>query len=199
VLLAIGWGLGAIAQSTTASADLDAVRDLAGERTALLTTFAHVLSFVGSGFVVFPLAAVLCVLFYRRGRVAAAAALAVSTIGGVVISNLDKLLVGRARPPVHHLEHVVSTSFPSGHATQASAFYVALLLVVLAGGRGRAVVLAASICAAALILGIAISRVYLGLHYPSDTAAGVLLGTSWSVFTCSSLLRRGPAARDDCS
>jgi undecaprenyl-diphosphatase len=196
ILLLIGWGLGALAQSTTTSSDLDVVRDVAVERTALLTALAHALSFVGSGYVVFPLAVVLCVVFYRSGWTAAAVALAVSTLGGLVISNVDKVLVARARPPVHHLEHVVSMSFPSGHATQASAFYVALVLIFLARHPRARVAVAAAIAAAILVIGVALSRVYLGVHYPSDTIAGLLLGTSWSLLTCTLTLRRHTLAND---
>jgi undecaprenyl-diphosphatase len=190
VLLLIGWGLGALAQSSTTSADLDAVRDVAAQRRGALTAFAHVLSFVGSGYVVFPLALVCCVAFYRRGWPAATIALALSTLGGVVMANVDKLLVGRARPPVHHLEHVASMSFPSGHATQATAFYVALLLIFLASGRSRQMAPAAVLGMVLLIGGIAASRVYLGVHYPSDTIAGILLGAAWSALTCTLMLRR---------
>lgn len=188
-LLAIGWGLGALAKSTTAS-DLDTVRDLAVARTPALTTLAHVLSFIGSGFVVFPLALILCLILYRRGWPAAAVALAVSTGGGVVIANIDKLLVGRARPPVVHLEHVASESFPSGHATQASAFYSAVLFIFLTHRPARRTAATAAIGSALLVCAIAASRVYLGVHYPSDTIAGVLLGTSWSLVTCSVIRRR---------
>jgi undecaprenyl-diphosphatase len=195
VLLLIGWGLGALAQSSSTSADLDVVQDIAAQRGAVATAVAHALSFVGSGYVVFPLAVVCCVAFYRRGWPAATVALGVSMLGGVVLANVDKLLVGRARPPVHHLEQVASMSFPSGHATQATAFYVALLLIFLASGRSRRVVMAAVLATAMLIVGIAASRVYLGVHYPSDTIAGILLGAAWSVLTCTLMLNRRPAQR----
>lgn len=189
--LVVGWALGELAKSTTTSSDLDAVRDLAGERTSLLTGAAHVLSFIGSGYVVYGLTLILGIVFYRRGWPEAAVALAVSTVGAAVLANVDKVLVGRARPPVEHLEHVVSESFPSGHSTQASAFYGALLLIFLACRPTRPAAATATVATAVLVAAIALSRVYLGVHYPSDTIGGVLLGASWSMWVCWLTLRRG--------
>lgn len=188
--------MGELIRSSAQSADLDAVRDLGADRVPFLTADAHALSLVGSGFVVFPFGVVCCAALCRRGRFRAAAALAVSTLGAVLIANVDKLLVSRPRPPVQHLEHVISASFPSGHATQASAFYIALLTIFLATRPGHRAAVAAVIATIGLVLGIAFSRVYLGVHYPTDTAAGVLLGTSWSLLASTLLLRSArPAQR----
>lgn len=193
VLLLIGWAVGEVVKSAAPAADLDAVRDLAADRSAWLTTAAHALSLLGSGYVVFPLAAVCCALLLTRRRRVQALALALGTIGGAVISNVDKLLVDRPRPPVHHLERVTSPSFPSGHATQASAVYVALLLVILALRPNRARGLVPAIIIGILVLGIAASRVYLGVHYPSDVAAGLGLGSGWSALVSGVLRARRPA------
>jgi hypothetical protein len=96
----VGWGLGTLVTATLTPADLDAVKDLAADRVAPATVIAHVFSWIGSGFVVFPVALACCVTLYRRGEWAAALAVAISTVGVQVIIDLDKLLVGRHRPPV---------------------------------------------------------------------------------------------------
>ena len=92
-ILAIGWGAGAAIVSSPPGADLDAVKDLADDRTPGLTALAHIVSALGSDYVVFPLALLGCVWLARRRRARAAIAIAVSTAGGVAIANLDKLLV----------------------------------------------------------------------------------------------------------
>jgi undecaprenyl-diphosphatase len=97
--------------------------------------------------------------------------------GAYALQNLAKLLSDRPRPPVGHLEHVTSSSFPSGHATQISAVVAALLLGRRLPGR-RGALFAAGVIA---VTAVAASRVYLGVHYPTDVIAGALLGTTWGV------------------
>jgi membrane-associated phospholipid phosphatase len=195
-LLLIGWGLGDIAQSVAQPADLDLVRDAAAERTSLLTVIAHALSLAGSGYVIVPLAAACCAVAYRRGAATNAVAIALSTTGGVLIANVDKLLVGRPRPTAPHLEMVSSSSFPSGHATQATAFYLAVLIALRLRKPPPVVAVTAAVTAGVLILGIALSRVYLGVHYPSDVAAGVLLGAAWTLLVAALLRRDVTAVRN---
>jgi membrane-associated phospholipid phosphatase len=202
ILLAlVGWGAGELISSSLPSTDLQVVRDLATQRTSLATTIAHVLSWVGSGLVITPLAVLFSLIVYRSDR-RAAGAVSLSTIGAVVIFNIDKLLIGRPRPPVAHLEAAVHSSFPSGHATVASALYLALLIVFLSGRRSAARAVAGIAATALLVVGIAASRVYLGVHYPTDVAAGVVLGALWAVAVavslCVSRSRRGDDARHDC-
>jgi undecaprenyl-diphosphatase len=108
----------------------------------------------------------------------------------MLLSYLVKLLVARPRPPVEHLQRVTGSSFPSGHATQASAFWFALVLAAPAIGASRAVTGLAAALALLLVLAVAASRVYLGVHYPADVVAGVLLGMSWAVFVSRCLSDR---------
>ncbi|HJS93846.1 MAG TPA: phosphatase PAP2 family protein [Solirubrobacteraceae bacterium] len=190
LLLLIGWGLGELAVSVTQASDLDAVRDVAAERTAALTVIAWILTTIGSGYVMFPLTIVVAVVLYATRRPAAAAVVVLSMAGAVVIANVDKRLVGRSRPPVHHLEAVSSASFPSGHTSQATAFFVSLLVVFLVARRGqRGPAAAAAVAAGLLIVGVAWSRVYLAVHYPSDVAGGFLLAGAWSLILVTLLLR----------
>ena len=150
-LVLAGWALGELSRSVLTMSDLDAVRDVASERSSQLTAIAHVLSAFGSGYVVAPLAVVVAVLLFARGRRTAALAIAVSTLGAAAISTSDKLLVGRPRPPVEHLEAVSTASFPSGHTTTAAAFYLALLIVLIAV-RPRRGSMAALSCGLVFIL-----------------------------------------------
>ena len=93
---------------------------------------------------------------------------------------LLKHLFTRERPNiVPRLVEVSGFSYPSGHSIGASSFY--LLLAFLScryfrTGRSRAVVFA---CAGILIVGVCFSRLYLGVHYPSDVLSGMLLGSAW--------------------
>jgi membrane-associated phospholipid phosphatase len=181
-----------VISSSLQSPDLQAVRDLVGQRTSLATAIAQALSSVGSGSVIVPLAVLCCLAVYRIDR-RGAGVVGLSTIGAAVIFNLDKLLIGRPRPPVAHLEAAVHSSFPSGHATLSAALYLALLIVFLSRRRWGGRALAAAVATALLVAGIAASRVYLGVHYPTDVAAGVALGAAWAVVVAV-VLGLGPGA-----
>lgn len=110
--------------------------------------------------------------------------------GGAVVSALLKLAFNRARPDiVPHLVDVTSTSFPSGHAMNSAIVYLTLgaLLARTQQARGvRVYILAIAIL---LTLSVGASRVYLGVHWPSDVVAGWIVGATWAT-GCSLLARR---------
>ena len=182
VFVLVGWAAGALWTSVVGSGELEVMRNIVDQRSAGLTTAARVVTWAGSAFVLVPLALVCCLLFFRAGLRWEALAIALSLAGGMLISDVVKLLVSRPRPPVEHLQSVSGSSFPSGHATQASAFWFSLVLALRAARAAPLVSRVAAGLAVALVLAVALSRVYLGVHYPADVIAGVLLGTGWAVF-----------------
>ena len=114
-------------------------------------------------------------LWLTAGLVAAA------TIAGSIVSGLAKHWVGRPRPElVDHLVQVGGLSFPSGHATNSAIVYLTLAGLVAQVERSRAA-RSYTIVVAVLLVGIiGISRVYLGVHWPSDVLAGWCAGTAWA-------------------
>ncbi|GAA2727550.1 phosphatase PAP2 family protein [Cellulomonas aerilata] len=121
----------------------------------------------------------LCVWAWRRHGLRTRAVWAFVTL--MVAWGLQlvaKQLVQRARPVVEDaVAHAPGYSFPSGHAanTAAACAVVTVLVWPLLGPRGR---LAAAAGAAVVVLVTAADRVLLGVHYPSDVVAGVLLGVA---------------------
>jgi len=104
------------------------------------------------------------------------------TISGSVAIGLVKTLVARARPEVtDHLVQVSSASFPSGHAANSAIVYltIATLIVQIVEGRGTRIYILT--VTALLVTVIGISRVYLGVHWPSDVLAGWSFGTLWAL------------------
>jgi len=124
------------------------------------------------------------------GRVSTAAFLALAVAGGALVTTLLKQLFARARPDVvQHLVEVSSASFPSGHAANSAICYLtlgALLARTQASGPVRTYIISVGI---ALTLLIGSSRVYLGVHWPSDVMAGWCLGGVWAVL-CSLAARK---------
>jgi undecaprenyl-diphosphatase len=134
---------------------------------------------LGDYWVVIPLLAVATYAFYRKGRTISARLLVVSTVGGIVLTTALKTVFQRDRPELFDSGYSAAFySFPSGHATIAVGFYGTLTLLVawrLRGFRRWAVVSAG----VALVLLIGFSRLYLGVHYPTDVLAGFLAAPVW--------------------
>jgi len=115
--------------------------------------------------------------------------LVVSFGGSMVLNTLLKQGFDRPRPElVAHLADVYTASFPSGHAMLSATCYLTLgtLLAGVARQRGlKAYILG---CAIGIVVVVGISRVYLGVHWPTDVLAGWALGAAWAM-ACWLLLR----------
>lgn len=123
-------------------------------------------------------------------KLAMAMFVAAAIAGGATVSVLLKDVFERARPDlVVHLVEVSSTSFPSGHAMNSAITYLTLGTLLARAQKGRALRLYLISVAIALTLVIGGSRVYLGVHWPSDVLAGWCVGGSWAVL-CSLVARR---------
>ena len=115
----------------------------------------------------------------------------VTLVGEVAVYYLTAQVVGRLRPNVIDLTQGLPTgaSWPSGHVAAAAALYGALALLVIRYGRSRwrwaALALPCVIAPA-----VAVSRVYVAAHHPTDVLAGLVLGTVWVLF-CGRLLLSG--------
>lgn len=130
--------------------------------------------------VLFGLAALIWLLWIKRPG--AAAWIAVSLIGSWLIDQMLKHWIARPRPElVPHLAQVTDASFPSGHAMVSAAVYLTLALMLADGAKhwtARAAIVAFGSLIAMLI---GCSRVYLGVHWPSDVLAGWSFGTAWAL------------------
>jgi undecaprenyl-diphosphatase len=136
----------------------------------------------------FAIAAIVALLFLKLRR--EATLLGATVIGGWLVNTAMKLAVGRPRPTlVPHLMEAGGNSFPSGHSFNSAVVYIAIALAFAAMSPRRSVRWTVIACAIVLTWLIAVSRVWLGVHYPSDVLAGWLGGASWA-FLASALLYR---------
>jgi membrane-associated phospholipid phosphatase len=147
--------------------------------SSLSTFVLRVVTQFGATVTITVLVIALSALEYRRipSRTMPLYLLAV-VIGQLLISNLIKVLVARARPAIDPLAGFTGASFPSGHTTAAASFYAATALVL---GRGRSFRVRTVLAGIAVGIAVAVgaSRVLLGVHWVTDVLAGLALGWSW--------------------
>jgi undecaprenyl-diphosphatase len=143
---------------------------------------------LGTGVVVMMVVAIASLFLWLTKHKHSASLLLVTTAVGILINAMLKDVFHRTRPSIFPSGvEVFSSSFPSGHSMSAAIVYgtVAYLAARLQE-RHRSRVITAVI-ALLLILLIASSRIYLGVHYPSDTLAGMVIGFAWAAFCMATL------------
>ena len=125
----------------------------------------------------------------------------IATFSGLILSTVLKQSFDRDRPDlVPHLSHVYTSSFPSGHSMLSAVVYLTLgsLLARLAPGYAVKIYFIALALFATFLVGV--SRVYMGVHYPTDVLAGWTAGLVWAIvcwLVARQLQRRGKVEKDD--
>jgi membrane-associated phospholipid phosphatase len=148
--------------------------------TPRLTALAKTLSFIGSPLTLIPVILLSAWILWQRHVKRDGLLLLLSMGGGGLLDTVLKLHYRRVRPDVPWaFVHERSFSFPSGHSVMAVVLYGMLTYLLMQYERKtweRVGLIAGSVI---LIAGIGLSRIYLGVHYPSDVLAGYVVGTVW--------------------
>jgi membrane-associated phospholipid phosphatase len=143
-----------------------------------LTRAMFAISFMGDNGM-FAMVILTVVLFlyerWRRGLVW----LSITMVGALILNATLKLAFARVRPVPFFGTLPHSYSFPSGHALMSFCFYGVMAGLIMARVRSRWLRIVLWCATALLVLLIGISRIYLGVHYPSDVVAGYLAGAIW--------------------
>lgn len=184
VAIASAWAFGALLQDVVAHDEL-AVFDrpisnfFVAHRAGFLNYGMEAITFLGETIFVCGAAAMASVISYVKTRsLRAPAFISAVLVGAVGLDDFVKALVDRPRPQLHPLVHATGSSFPSGHATAAAALFLSFAYLASEGRQWRTAVWLW--CAAVLIaLLVAVSRVYLGVHWTTDVIAGLVLGAFW--------------------
>jgi membrane-associated phospholipid phosphatase len=174
--------------------EVGANRTLAAHRTHTLNLATHVTTYLAETPTIIGLTAagaVICRLVFRRWREAVFLVLCVA--GETVIFLITSWVIDRKRPPVTHLDDAPPTSsFPSGHTAAAVCFYGAVAAILLWHHRHPALRAAAVTLAVLVPPLVAVSRIYRGMHWPSDVVSGLLLGLVWLALSTRLLLTHAP-------
>jgi undecaprenyl-diphosphatase len=190
--LAGTWGFAELAEHVrggrTQAFDDAVLRWIGAHHTKFLDSFMLETTALGTWIVVLTIVGVAAMFLYLTRHHFSALLLLVATTGGIVLNNILKISYHRPRPDVFEWgTHAASWSFPSGHAMSATIVYgtVAYLAARLQKTkRARALTL---LVALLFIVLICTSRLYLGVHYPSDVAAGIIIGFAWTGFCMATL------------
>lgn len=186
---AAGFGtLGAVvAARSYIPGEVDAERDFHDAISSSgTTTLLKIITFVGGPTILLPLSLLVAIALIHRRRLHSGLFLLAAVAGAYLLEEAAKAAWHRKRPDLWpSLAHARGYAFPSGHATGSTAF--ALALVVLAW-RTRYRVLAL-VLGPAFALAVGLSRIYLGVHYPTDVGAGWFLGTAWVAALAAAMIR----------
>lgn len=173
-------------------------RSLAAHRTPWATAVTGFFSLVGSTWVIIATMLVVAVIFrlmFHRWRESIFLVVAVGA--QALVFFLTALVISRDRPDVPKLDSAPPTSsFPSGHTGASTALYVGIAVVVILVWRGRHRWSTRLVVTLLLLvpLAVAVSRLYRGMHHPSDVVAGLLNGGACALIAARTVLSRAQSA-----
>ena len=157
-------------------------------QTAWLDYLMVEVTMLGTWIVVLSIVSIAALFLWLTRHKYSAALLLVATAGGIGLNNILKIGFSRPRPQVFEWGTTVSSySFPSGHAMSATVVYITVAYLAARLQKTHVARLATLTVAGLIVAVICFSRLYLGVHYPSDVAAGVIIGLSWAAFCMATL------------
>jgi undecaprenyl-diphosphatase len=144
-----------------------------------LTKFMQDMTFLGSIGFLTALFVIIVAVWLAKGMKRPAVWLMIAVGGSVILDVSLKLSFHRARPVPFVGVVPLTYSFPSGHALSSFCFYGVLAGLLCARIQSRAIRIFVWTASAALVLAIGLSRIYLGVHYPTDVIAGYIAAAAW--------------------
>ena len=172
----------------TTGFDESAMRFMGQHQVPWISNLMVEFTMLGTGVVVAMIVAVAALFLWLYDYRNSATLLLVTTLGGLLLNMVLKLGFDRPRPQFFEWgTHAMTSSFPSGHAMSAAIVYPTVAYLAARLQKTHLARVITMTITAMLVLLICASRVYLGVHYPSDVAAGVVVGLAWSAFCMTTL------------
>lgn len=179
-----GYVASSIGNGSIVQFDTPIINFVQGAEAHWLTNVMKLFTFIGSTKAVLAISLItLGLLLYFRQKAQTILFLIV-IIGTAALNLVLKLFFQRARPDLNRLIEISGYSFPSGHTMMATSLYIILAFILWRNAKNSGRVL--YIIAAIFMIGmIGVSRIYLGVHYPSDIAGGISASTFWLLIATS--------------
>ena len=192
VSVAATWGFVKLANvvrdGATQEFDEAVLRWMAAHQVPWVQHAMFEITLLGTGLVLMTMVAVAGTFLWLTEHRFSALLLLIATWGGVAINSLLKSTFDRPRPQVFEWgAQVLTSSFPSGHAMTATITYGTVAYLAARLQRRRLSRWITMGLAGLMIILICTSRLYLGVHYPSDVVAGALMGLAWTAFCMATL------------
>lgn len=159
--------------------DATFVRSLEWQRTEQLNSFMYFWTNIGSMKVQLLLTICISIFLGLRRQWLNVLMLFMNFFGVRMLNELLKVVFARERPDFHPLDHLESYSFPSGHAMNSTAVYGLFAYFLICSTNNKFFQRIVAVFVICLCLLIGLSRIYLGVHFPSDVLAGFLAGLLW--------------------
>lgn len=176
------WMASEVFEGETLAFDEAVRRSVHSIASPLITSFFIGISFLGSPGFLIGLGVIVIGLFLYFGWKRAELLFLVTMAGEIVLDLILKNTYARPRPePFFDYVLPSSFSFPSGHALGSFCFYGILAWIITSRINNTALIWSIRAAAAVLVLLIGVSRIYLGVHYPTDVLAGFITGLIWTL------------------
>ncbi len=160
--------------------DTEVSQSIYSYRTPVVTEVMKFISLMGADFMIACATVILIILTFKKHK-RESLIFSLIFILGAGLNLLLKEIFQRPRPNIDPLLTLTSYSFPSGHAMNSFIFYAVISYFTFHFTRSIKVTFLVGVVSAILVSLIGVSRVYLGVHYPSDVIAGFAAGLLWFV------------------
>lgn len=178
-LLIFSWLAEEVAEKEISHFDTAVTSFVTSFGSPLLTEVMKTLTILGTAPILIFIAVLTCFELYRQKHFQDALMVPIALAGGALLNELLKNIFHRPRPFGHRLVEATGFSFPSGHAMISAAFYGFLAYLVWLNLKESRLRYPATAIIVLGIFAIGVSRIYLGVHYPSDVIAGFAAGAFW--------------------
>lgn len=146
-----------------------------------ITTFAKIITTIGSAYVIIPVCIILIIIFRKSIE---KILIPLNLVITFVANQLLKRIIARPRPNLYRLVEETGFSFPSGHSMISMAFYGFIIYLIYRKVKNLYIKWTLCITLSILIVLIGITRIYLGVHYASDVIAGFFISIAYlTLFT----------------
>jgi len=184
--IAFGYIASAVSNESIEHFDTAVIGIVQGLEAPWLTSIMKVFTWIGSGYVVAPIALIGFIVLFFVLRYRHQAFLLITVVAGSVILNSTlKIYFKRERPEIHRIMDANGFSFPSGHSMMAFALYAIIAYIAWRNVKTTMSRVALVLFTACMIIIIGTSRIYLGVHYPSDIVGGYAVSALWVTIAIS--------------